>query len=234
MSFEPIIRTLSTPVVTGFIIGLDLGQAKDYTAIVISERSLAIETTYERGAYERDEREIDRREVAHHSIKFIHRPALGTPYPKIIEQVKSIIEDLPTRQEPPALVADATGVGRPVIDLLREAELDPIGVTITGGDRVNKVKRNDIRIPKRILAAALQIALQTGRVKIAKGLPNVDVLITELENFKVKISATGTETFEAWRESVHDDLVLATALAVWYADNLPQPIKSGGEIMWIV
>ncbi len=71
-------------------------------------------------------------------------------------------------------------------------DLDPIGVTITGGMAVNKVSRNDIRIPKRVLAATLQVALQTGRGKIAKGLPNVDVLITELENFKVKISAIGT------------------------------------------
>jgi hypothetical protein len=48
-------------------------------------------------------------------------------------------------------------------------------------------------------------------------LPFREILLTELENFRVKINVnTGHETYEAWREREHDDLVLATALACWY------------------
>ena len=38
----------------------------------------------------------------------------------------------------------------------------------------------------------------------------------ELLNFKVKINNNGNEQFEAWREGIHDDLVLSVALSSWY------------------
>jgi hypothetical protein len=45
-----------------------------------------------------------------------------------------------------------------------------------------------------------------------------DVLINELQNFQVKVNlATGHDSYEAWREEAHDDLVLAVSLACWYA-----------------
>ena len=34
---------------------------------------------------------------------------------------------------------------------------------------------------------------------------------------RVKVSASGHESFAAWREGTHDDLVLAVALACWRA-----------------
>jgi hypothetical protein len=33
----------------------------------------------------------------------------------------------------------------------------------------------------------------------------------------------------AWREGSHDDLVLAVALACWYAERVPKPRSAGGE-----
>jgi hypothetical protein len=42
----------------------------------------------------------------------------------------------------------------------------------------------------------------------------------------VKTIASRTETFEAWHEREHDDLVLATALAVWGAEKRqPEPAR---------
>ncbi len=35
--------------------------------------------------------------------------------------------------------------------------------------------------------------------------------------------ATGNESFEAWREGIHDDLVLAVAMAVRFGENPPRP-----------
>lgn len=35
----------------------------------------------------------------------------------------------------------------------------------------------------------------------------------------MKISASGHDTYEAWREGIHDDTVLATAIAIWYAER---------------
>lgn len=220
------------PQSTGFVVGVDLGQSKDYTAIIVNERKTATETTFARARFEPTPQIEERKEVVHHSLVFMHRPALGTPYPKIIDQVRVLLADLPTRSEPPSLVVDATGVGRPCVDLFRKEGLDPIALTITGGEQVNRVTSRDVRVPKRILAGLLQVVLQTGRLKIAKGLPHVETLVNELENFKVKISVSGNESFEAWRESVHDDLVLSTAMAVWQAENRPQPVRHLLNRMW--
>ncbi|MDD1753960.1 MAG: hypothetical protein LUQ38_12840 [Methanotrichaceae archaeon] len=45
----------------------------------------------------------------------------------------------------------------------------------------------------------------------------------ELLNFKVKIDPqTAHDSYSAWRESEHDDLVLSVALACWYAETRPK------------
>jgi hypothetical protein len=39
-------------------------------------------------------------------------------------------------------------------------------------------------------------------------------------NFRVKIDPlTAHDSYGAWREGQHDDLVLAVALAVWFAEH---------------
>jgi hypothetical protein len=43
------------------------------------------------------------------------------------------------------------------------------------------------------------------------------VLLQELQNFQVKITAAASETFGVRRDGQHDDLVLAVALASWWA-----------------
>ncbi len=45
------------------------------------------------------------------------------------------------------------------------------------------------------------------------------MLVEELQNFKLKITTAGNDTYEAWRESDHDDLVLAAAMAAWYGEK---------------
>jgi hypothetical protein len=48
----------------------------------------------------------------------------------------------------------------------------------------------------------------------------VPELVKELETFNVKVNIrTAHDSYEAWRESDHDDLVLALALACWWAER---------------
>ncbi len=35
----------------------------------------------------------------------------------------------------------------------------------------------------------------------------------------MKITLAGNDTYEAWREGDHDDLVLAAAMAAWYGEK---------------
>jgi hypothetical protein len=69
------------------------------------------------------------------------------------------------------------------------------------------------------LVGSVQSALQSGRLKIAKRLAMAETLKKELLNFQVKITAAANEAFGAWRENIHDDLVLAVAMAIWLGER---------------
>jgi hypothetical protein len=92
-------------------------------------------------------------------------------------------------------------------------------VIVTGGDSVTHGK-GILRAPKRDLVNAPLVLLQRGQLKMAEGLALKDSLVKELLNFRVKINiATAQDSYEAWREGDHDDLVLSVALACWAGER---------------
>jgi hypothetical protein len=187
--------------VARFYVGLDLGQASDYTAIVVAER---VEPEGEK-------------EYALH-VRHLER-FLDWRYPDVVEHVSGLMES-PQLRGDAALAVDATGVGAAVVDMLRRAGLTFDAVTITGGDSETRSGYDSYRVPKRDLVGNLQVLLQTGRLKIARSLEHAETLRAELLNFRVKINvATAHDSYEAWREGDHDDLVLAVALAAWRAQK---------------
>ena len=103
-----------------WILGLDLGQSSDYSALSVVEEDRAT------GARQSD---------AHFALRHIDRTR-NQPYPAIIRGVADLIERRKLRSA--HLVVDATGVGAPVVDYLRSARLGVsiIAVTITGGTKV--------------------------------------------------------------------------------------------------
>jgi hypothetical protein len=120
--------------------------------------------------------------------------------------------------QPP--VMNGTGCGRPVVDLFRQVpgiSLHP--VMITGGATVSEDDDGYLHIPKRDLIGVVQALLQSERLKIADALPEARTLTAELLNFQEKITEAAHESFGAWRENQHDDVVLGLSLALWYADK---------------
>jgi hypothetical protein len=116
------------------------------------------------------------------------------------------------------VIADATGVGRPVIDLMRKQHIKTIPISITGGEKeLFDPELGGWKVPKRVLVSNLQVLLQNGQLKFAEGMMHAQTLINELLNFKIKVNTKGNDTYETWREGDHDDLVLSLALAAWYA-----------------
>jgi hypothetical protein len=91
-------------------------------------------------------------------------------------------------------------------------------VTITAGNE----ESHDgyyTKVPKRNLVGAVQVLLQSRRLKVASALADTPVLIGELQNFEVRITTAGNDVYGEWRENKHDDLVLAVALACWSATS---------------
>jgi hypothetical protein len=208
-------------------VGLDLGQAQDPTALVLLERPLRVESyinEMDSGWYAASDVpslkwvDLTRRSPELH-LRALRRWQLGTGYPQIVQDVANLLSRLPHPQQT-ALVIDWTGVGRPVFDMFVVAGLAPIGIAIHGGDKVIAVD-GGYRVPARDLAGAVQSLLQRRHLKFAADLPLLGVLKGELQNFRVKIDpATAHDSYSAWRENQHDDCVLATAVAAWYAERV--------------
>ena len=97
---------------------------------------------------------------------------------------------------------------------------------ITAGHAVTAGDDGSWHVAKKELVSRLQVLLQTRRLQIARALPDADLLVKELQNFRVKVTVAANEVFEAWREGQHDDLVLAVAIAVWLAErDKPQWVR---------
>jgi len=180
-----------------FHVGLDLGQANDFTAVAVVEAA-------------GDDLHV------RHLERF-----RKTLYPDVAERVAALM-DSPELKGKADLVIDATGVGPAVTDIFTKRGRTFKAVKIHGGDSESR-EGSIYRVPKRNLVSALQVALQTGTLKIASSLELAEVLRLELLNFRIKINlATGHDSYEHWREGDHDDLVLAAAMAVWSA-RAPEP-----------
>jgi hypothetical protein len=210
---------------TRFFLGLDLGQSQDFTAIAVLER---VELTGEwDGALHAPQR------MTGMQLRYLERMALGTPYPEIVERVRSITRS-PMLQGTCHLVVDATGVGRPVVDLLRGAGLGcgmSAAVITAGHEASYSADGGYHHVPKRDVIVGLQVVLQRGGLRIAAGLKYGPALVEEMAAMRVKHTPAGNEQLGVWREGEHDDLVFAVGLAYWGARRIV-PRVSGDDGVW--
>lgn len=205
-----------------FCAGLDLGQAADYTALSVIEKVQTFKLD-EEGELLLDRDRLPVLERTDYQCRHLQRFALGTSYPKIVAQVKKILETAPLKGQC-TLVVDYTGVGRPVVDIIREAKLRPIAVSITAGLKEGH-DDNGYTVPKRDLVFGLVSLLQDQKLTFAKSLPDAAVLVKELMSYQIKVTEKANESYNA-REGAHDDLVLSVALAAWWV------AKSGTSVLF--
>lgn len=177
-----------------FLLGVDIGQSADFTALLVIER-------------------VGEELHARH----IQRLPLGMSYPEQVKRITALVSS-PELARDVLVAVDGTGVGRAVVDLLRQA-LRPSGaplvaITITGGLTASH-KKSRWTVPKRDLIGGAQVALQSKRLKIASSLESSQLLADELTAYRVTLSEDGKDSFGNGREAPNDDLVLALALAVY-------------------
>jgi hypothetical protein len=196
-----------TPV---FISGLDLGQAQDYTALAVLEKT------------QRPDPDTDGRLANYYVVRHLERLPLGTAYTAVGTRLALLFAK--PRLVGSVLAVDQTGIGRPVVDMLRRSQIQATirAITITGGYQAGRDAQGGALVPKKELVSTLQVLLQARRIQVAGKLPEAATLVRELLNFRVKITPTAHETFGAGRESDHDDLVMAVALAAWEAEHYRQ------------
>ncbi len=183
----------------GPVIGVDIGQKRDPTAICVMESERRLE-----------ENDL---EVWHYMARYLQRLPLGTPYPKVAKRVGEVAEGVAARSEShPWVYVDATGVGQPIVDLLLERHPLVTPVYFTHGDR--RVQDNTgVKLGKAWLVSRLQALLQTGRIHLPCT-SEARALAEELLDYEIRVDENANDKYGAFRVGTHDDLVTALGLAV--------------------
>jgi hypothetical protein len=208
-------RWIEARAVDKWIVGVDLGQSTDPTAIcVMNHRVIPLNTWKQKGpGLYRENAEV------HFDVRHLERLPLGLPYPVQVERVANLLAR-PPLNDGAKLVIDETGVGRAVGDIFDAAGLRPNRVTITAGLDVTRQGGDRWHVAKSHLISGLDARLHTGELKIAAALSDAGALAEELKDFRRKVSEAGRATYAA-RTGAHDDLVLAVAIALWFATSGP-------------
>lgn len=185
-------------------IGVDLGQKRDPTAICVAED---------------DPREAEPRSERHFIIRHLERLPLGTSYPRVADRLAEVTDGARARAgSSPTIYVDATGVGEPVVDLLREQARSAtvVAVYFTHGDRRTETTEGAhtcIILGKARLVSRLQTLLQANRLHLAPT-HEAAVLTQELLNYEICADENANDRYGAFRVGTHDDLVTALGLAV--------------------
>jgi len=122
----------------GTVIGVDIGQKRDPTAIAVVEedprrggKSVKLDR-YGQGSKPR--------EILHYVTRHLERLPLGTTYPRVAKRIGQICVGVVRREQEeyrhcidnpatPHIFVDATGVGKPIVDFLVEEIEVPFDLT---------------------------------------------------------------------------------------------------------
>ena len=186
------------------LLSIDLAQLQDFTAYTVL-------------------RQVSEEEEDTYQVHHLKRLERGMSYVDQVERIRDVYDQLP---DSPKVIVDATGVGQAVVDMVDD--LRPVEIWIHGGEKVTQ-KGSRYRVPKRELAGVLQRVLSERRLNVHPELKRAKTLKEEMTNFKAEINPdTGHESYTAdWRDGEHDDLVLAVAMGLWYAERQVRPFGGG-------
>jgi hypothetical protein len=200
------------------ILGHDLGQASDASALCAVERvPLPVPVFKRRWRY---------------VVRHLESYPLGEPYPEQVRRTCATLAHPAFRRA--RCGVDYTGVGRPVYDYLSAARppviLYPV-LTTSGHNTTYDPQTRELHVPKGELVSLLQVLLQADLFNWHPKLNLAGALKDQLARFKVRITRAKNETFGA-ESGAHDDLVSAAMLACYlgehYGTGDPRGISVGG------
>ncbi|NJL27145.1 MAG: hypothetical protein HC897_04280 [Thermoanaerobaculia bacterium] len=190
------------------VIGIDVGQKRDPTAIAVVE-------THLRPIGDPAARQS--KSESHYFVRFLQRLPLGTPYPEVARRLGEIWQRAEQRsRQPPRVFVDATGVGTPIVDLLR-AQIPAAylwAVTFTHGRRrTTDHATRKVSLGKAHLVSHLQVLLRDQRLHLPQH-SEARALAEELLTYEIRVDENAVDRYGAFRVGTHDDLVTALGLAI--------------------
>ncbi len=205
-----------------FVFGLDIGQENDSSALAVDERLGS--------------------PPAQHVLGHLELFPLRTPYADVVDRVRSLVNHRTMVDAIRYVAIDATGCGRPLVEMFYDAlfpggsvptdlvtreplvRLVPVLWSGTGVQVTKKPMGRWVEyiVPKRELVSQMAVVLEGRRLTaLLKGSPHVRSWVEQMRVFRRKMpKATTVESYEAAKATDHDDLVAASMLAIWVAENI--------------
>jgi hypothetical protein len=145
----------------------------------------------------------------------------------MLERTLTYIDKLPMPRDwtahpgtrPYRLLIDATGCGRPVVELFRHEGVPAVAVTMGHGEQTVQHDWLQYTLPKKTLVGCLQVAMQSRRILVSNQLADATTLLKEMQNFQYRITKDANDQYGAWRSGQHDDLLFAVGLCVWFGEQ---------------
>ncbi|NCC13718.1 MAG: hypothetical protein EOM32_10150 [Spirochaetia bacterium] len=159
-------------------------------------------------------------------------------YTEQVKRIRELLDSINMIQNTQLLV-DGTGVGEPVVDMMREQGLMPLPIVFTGGTEARPVYADfgkvfgsssnafggfsgatvlkEMHVPKEDLVHAGMIIMQQGRMRMAANLQHADDFKLQLSRFKGSVNEkTGRKSYNNETDDIHDDLVVTYLMASWW------------------
>ena len=207
-----------TPKIDMYFIGLDIGRVQDHSAISMIARFYSIPP----------DRDLNNMQTMYMVTDLVRFP-LETPYAQAEEAVATLWNRPRVSANRRIAVIDQTGVGAPIVENIRRLHrVKTIGINITSGSTVTQHDERTYNVPKATIVTCLIGVAQRQRLRIHPDVAAAAEFKKELETFGYKIDKnTGNMQFESLEAKVHDDLVIAVALPIWYAETLARGSLTG-------
>lgn len=178
-----------------YAVSVDLGFARDYTALAIVQRvELAV---------------LDQVQRPEYHVRSLKRFPLRTETPAIIHHLYDLVQWRPLRDKI-KVVVDGSGSGRPIHQEMARTGLRPTPYVITAGGGAH-----GNHVSKQVLVSRLKLCMEQRRVKVSPYLQLSAELKGEFQNFQAKISPSGNWKYGA-AAGTHDDFVMAIAMAIYF------------------
>ncbi len=206
------------------IVSLSLGTVAEPSAVAVVSPRTEFEPPKE------EDRKRDREN--YFDVIHLERFPAARPIPAIVSRVSELMsgERLTKNCH---LLLDITSTGAAPIRVFESRGLYPAKSIDLANTDTDKSSGPVKRVPLRDVVGAAQVVLQTNRLKVASALDLASTLVGDLQSFDPKPMARNMDL----RGGRNSDLVLALAVALWWADDLTwgtytRPIRKPRITTW--
>ena len=165
-----------------FVVGCDLGQMGDSTAIAIVEYMKMGTGEFEVYEGRNGITFIEEKYTEWYDLRELQKIKLETSYDLVVDHIAMLMHKPPLTQAD--LVFDFTAGGLIFGDILEaRTRLEPIRVVSTGGNETIKHGQRKFSVPKTELVGTLSGLFASNLIRIAHDLPNLETLKKETKTF---------------------------------------------------